>query len=173
VVQAKQSHFMGMLFGGIALVLIGLAAAGFLVLNPDFVVGYRGVVDASGLYMFWRLVDFALCGAIAAGGGVMIRGAVNGMVTLDHQLLVLLPEGFVMQKGSSSKTMAAVAYASVNTPRVIVRNGTVYLVASRTDGRGAVNMELDGRFGPPKQIAKRIIEAHSMYARVAARGEQQ
>ena len=79
-------------------------------------------------------------------------------------MLVLMPEGFVMQKGTTSKTMAAIAYANVGTPKVVVQSGTTYLLMSRANGQGALRVTLDGRFGPPKQIAKRIVDAHQLNA---------
>lgn len=170
VLPAKQSHFIQSLFGGIALILIGLAAAGYLLLNPDFVIGLRGLVDLDSMQTVWRIVDFVLCAAIVASGGVLIRGAVAGMATQDQQMLVLMPDGFVMQKGNTSKTMSAIAYANVRSPQVVVKSGTTYLMMARANGQGALRLEVDGRFGPPKQIAKRIVEAHQLYARSRVAG---
>lgn len=168
VLPAKQSHFLQSLFGGIFLAVIGLAAAGYLVLNPDFVVGLGALVTMSSLFTFWRIVDFVFCAVAVAAAGVIMRDSISGMATHDQQMLVLTPEGFVMRKGTTSKLTSAVAYANVGVPSVVVQSGTTYLMMSRANGQGPLRLEVDGRFGPPKQIAKRIIDAHQLYAQARA-----
>lgn len=170
VLPAKQSHFLQALFGGIVLIILGIGAAGYLLLNPGFIVGLASLVNVDNLFTFWRVADFVICAFIVLGGAGLIRGAVAGMATQEQQMLVLMPEGFVMQKGASSKTMAAIAYANVNTPKLVVQNGAASLLMARANGQGALRVRLDGRFGPPKQIAKRIIEAHQLFVHAQVRG---
>ncbi|HEY7067960.1 MAG TPA: hypothetical protein VII06_41295, partial [Chloroflexota bacterium] len=67
VVPAKQSHFLQVLFGGIILAVLGIAAAVFLALDPSFVVGLRVLVDVDSLYLVWRIVDFVVCACIVLG----------------------------------------------------------------------------------------------------------
>lgn len=169
VIPARRSHFLQTIAGGIIGVIAFGAAIAYLLFNPDFVVGLRGFVNLSGTSQFWRILDFAICGlAIIASIAYAVSGA-RDMDSLGEQVLVLMPEGFVMQRGSTSNTLSTIAYAAVRQPRVTITQGTVYLVMARTQDGSVIRLKLDNRFGPAKKIAQRIVDAQGAYVAATAR----
>jgi hypothetical protein len=75
-----------------------------------------------------------------------------------------MPEGFVIQTGANARTRRAVSYSVFSSINVTVNRGEYYLRMPRLDGRGSIRIQLDGRFGPPKEIVQRITNAHASFA---------
>jgi hypothetical protein len=164
VFPAKQSHFMGNIVGYVIGVVLLLGFIVFLIAAPDFVIGLRGAVNVPSLHSLWRTVDFVVAGVGVVGCIVLLVSSVRSLGTLNQQALVLLPEGFVIRKGADKKAMTVIEFGAISGIATSVSNGTWSLVMPRANGKGAVKLELDGRFGSPKQIAKMLEEARSQYA---------
>lgn len=169
VIPARRSHFLQTIAGAIVGAVLGVGGIVYLVLNPDFVIGLRGAVEISSTFQFWRILDYAVCGLIIIGCIVYAISTARNMGSVAQQMLILMPEGFVMQRGDSAKTLSAISYAAIGQPRITVSNGTVYLVMQRAQSANAMRLELDNRFGPAKQIAQRIIDAQATYVAATTR----
>lgn len=164
VFPAKQSHFMGNIVGYIIGVVLLLGFIVYLAANPDVAITLQGSSDAPNVIQFWRTVDFVVAGVAAVGCIVLLVSSVRSLGTLNRQALVLLPEGFVMRKGVEKKTMSVIEFGAISGIATSVSNGTWSLVMPRANGKGTIKLELDGRFGAPKQIAKMLEEARSQFA---------
>lgn len=164
VLRARPSHFWGRIIGGIFLTLLVLGFIGYLIVDPGFAIGLRGAVNVEGLHQFWRTVDFIAGGVFTVAFIGYIVFGVRDLITMDHQVLVLMPEGFVMQKGTTTKTLSTVAYEAVSGARMQIDRGTVNLIMPRASRQGAVKLEIDSRFGKPKPLAQQIIQAQMAYA---------
>ena len=170
VLPARRSHFVGQIAGGIVGALALLAAIGYLVLNPDFAVGLQGSTNSPGVFSFWRILDFVVLGALILAALAYAVVSARDMGTMNQQALVLMPEGFVMQKGASPKTLSTIAYEAIGTSRMSISSGNIYLLMSRANSQGTLKLQIDSRFGPAKQLTQRIVEAQLTYARAHARG---
>lgn len=155
VVRAKRGFFLMQSFLGVLLVILGVGGAVAL-LASGTVIGY-GLSDTSpdGVVTFWFVVDMLVLAACVIGGIVLAIQQLLRLGTVDEQVLVLMPDGFVMRRGSAPKDTLAYSYDSIRAVDRVVRNGTNYLVMQPVQGR-AVRLTLDGRFGPPKRIAQQI-----------------
>lgn len=164
VFPAKLSHFLGSIAGYAigALLLLGVIA--YLAANPDVAFSLGSSSDTPNVIQFWRNIDFVVAGVMTLACIALLGLSVRGLSTVKHQVLVLLPEGFVMQKGAEKKTMTVIEFGAISGIATSVSNGNWSLVMPRTNGKGAVKLDLDGRFGSPKQIAKTLEEARSQYA---------
>lgn len=164
VFPAKVSHFMGSITGYVIGALLLLGFIGFLIIAPDFVIGLKGAVNEPSLHALWRTVDFAVAGLGVAGCIVLFISSIRGLGTVKQQALVVLPEGFVMQKGAEKKTLSVIEFRAITGIATSVSNGNWTLVIPRANGKGTLKLALDGRFGAPKQIANMLEEARSQYA---------
>jgi len=164
VYPAKVSHFLGSIAGYAigTLLLLGLIA--YLAANPDVAISLQGSSDAPNVSQFWRVIDFVVGGVMVLACVVLLVLSIRGLGTVKHQALVVLPEGFVMQKGAGKKGMTAIEFGAITGIATSVSNGNWSLVIPRANGKGAIKLELDGRFGPPKKIAAMLEEARSQYA---------
>lgn len=169
VIPARRSHFVQNIVAGIVGAILFMGAIVYLLFNQDFVVGLLGAVDIPGSFQFWRITDYVVGGLAIVGCIAFAINTAREMDTLAQQMLILMPEGFVMQRGASAKTLSAIAYAAIGKPRITVNRGTVYLIMPRVQGTNAMRLELDNRFGPAKKIAQRIIDAQAVYAAATTR----
>lgn len=164
VFPAKLSHFLGSIAGYAIGALLLLGLIGYLAINPDAAIGLQGSSNAPNVIQFWRTIDFPVAGLLVLACVVLIVLSIRGLGTVKQQALVLLPEGFVMRKGADKKTMTVIEFGAITGIATSVSNGNWSLVMPRANGKGAAKLELDGRFGAPKKIAKTLEEARSQYA---------
>ncbi|HEX6800677.1 MAG TPA: hypothetical protein VF116_23395 [Ktedonobacterales bacterium] len=162
VLRARRGFFVQGAIGGIVLAVFAAAAAVYLFATGT-VVGY-GLNDQTpnGVLTFWFIADMVVLAAIVVIGIVF---CINRLVTLgstESQLLVLMPQGFVMRLGSSAKATRRVSYQQIATMVPTVRRGNVSLVMQTRDGR-KVTLPLDGRFGKPRPLAQQIQGMHAAY----------
>lgn len=165
VLPAKVSHFLGSIAGYAIGAVLLLAFIGFLAVNPDARVTLQGSSsDAPNVIQFWRTIDFVVAGVMALACVALLVLGVRGLGTVKQQALVVLPEGFVMQKGTDKKTLSVIEFGAITGIATSVSNGNWTLVIPRANGKGVIKLALDGRFGAPKQIAKMLEEARSQFA---------
>jgi hypothetical protein len=164
VLPVRASHFIkSMALYGVGVIVLA-ALLIVLATHPDYAVTPGSSIDSASVLGFWRTIDF-IVGAIfvlAAVGATLL--AVRDYTARHSQLLVLMPEGFVIQTGANARTRRTVSYAAFSGINVTVNRGEYYLRIPRLDGRGSIRIQLDGRFGPPKEIVQRITNAHASFA---------
>jgi len=171
VLRGQSSYFYRQ--AGLGAVVLALGAAGivYLLANPDTIYGY-GLSDnvsiSSGEFSFWRSADFVVVGLFALLGIATLIWRLAQSTNASQQLLVLMPEGFVM---STNKTQTY-AFANLRSISVTVRNGTYYLNLLPASGASSVRLQIDGRFGNPKQVTQQIVAARDRFA-AAKVGAQQ
>ena len=165
VFPAKLSHFLGSIIGYAIATLLFLGFIGFLVIAPDFAIGLQGSSDAPNIVQFWHTIDFVVAGALALGCAALLVSSIRGLGSVKQQALVLLPEGFVMQKGTGKKSMTVVNFGAITGVGTSVLQGNWSLVMPRANGDGSIKVELDARFGAPKNIATILQVARMQYAK--------
>ena len=170
VMRAKSSFFVWSAIGGIVFTFLAVVAAGYLFLTGTF-VGI-GVNDQTpdNVAFFWFIVDMVVLAAVAIGGIVFAILRARDLGSVNEQMLVLMPDGFVKRAGVGPKGTFSATYANIARLTPAVRNGTQYLDAVTPDGR-RVSVELDGRFGNAKKLARQIAGQHAHYVATHS-GEQ-
>ncbi len=164
VFPAKLSHFIWSVLGYAVGALLLLGFIGFLNITPGFAISFGSSSDAPSAIQFWRTVDFVVAGVLAFCCVALFVVSIRSISSVKQQALVLLPEGFVMQKGAGKKTMTVIHFGAITGVGTSVFSGTWSLVMPRTNGKGTIKVELDGRFGAPKNIATILQAAHMQYA---------
>lgn len=171
VIPARGSFFLWSALAGVALAIGAVAAAIYLFLSGT-IVGI-GVNDQTpdNVAFFWFIVDMLVLAALAIGGTVFAIRRALAISSAGEQMLVLLPEGFVKRTGTSDKDTLAVNYANLSTITPAVRNGSQYLDV-RTKAGKRVSIELDGRFGNAKTLARQIAGQHAHYVTASVGGQR-
>lgn len=141
----------------------------YLRVHPEFAIGLRGAAEIPELHALWRTIDFIVVDFVILIFLSFLSSEIWKLSTVHKQVLVLLPDGFVMQKGATRKSMTVIHYGAISEITAGVRNYTWFLVMPRADGYGTITLELDGRFGPPSEISEILEQAHRQYAMVRAR----
>lgn len=171
VTRANRSYFIWSALGGVALAVGAVGAAIYLSLSST-IVGI-GVNDQTpdNVAFFWFVVDRLVLAAFAIGGVIYAIRRARAIGSADEQMLVLMPEGFVRRTGAADKDVLAVNYGNLATITPSVRNGTQYL-DMRTKAGKRVSIELDGRFGSAKALARQIAGQHAHYVTTLAGSHQ-
>jgi hypothetical protein len=119
---------------------------------------------------FWFIVDMVVLVAVAIGGIIFAILRARDLGYANEQMLVLMPDGFVKRTGVGPKNTASATYATIATLRPVVRNSSQYLDTVTRDGRRA-SVELDGRFGNVKKLARQIAGQHAHYVATHSAGQ--
>lgn len=168
VVRAKKSYFIWVAIGALVVAIGAIAGEAYL-LSSNTIVGYALPADPTPqVYNLWHTLDLVAAIAIALACIVAAVRGIQQTGTLNEQMLILLPEGFVMRRGTKPKDTQAFNYPTIRTIKRQVRNSTTTLVLEMADGRAA-RVVLDGRFGKVKAIAQQIQNAHAQYVAALAR----
>lgn len=142
------------IFVGIGVYFMGQDS---LVIVPKF----SGDLDP-GAFQTWRIIDIiVLILAILGFAGAAINYMLE-LNTAQNQMLVLMPEGFLLKKRSTEQF---VAYANVSSlsPR-IGSGGEATLNIKFAASTTLHQVKLDGRYGKPKELAPQIVAAQRQYA---------
>ena len=163
--RAQERYFLAQT--AVAGIFVLLMVFGFFYLlsnsNHAFVIGSYGSeggpLDDAAL-AGWRAFDFVAGGLFAVAMLVVLVRTAAASANAGEQVLVLLPDGFVLGTGKTPKTYPFAAYraASASSTR-----GTVSLALMPAAGGRAVRVPLDGRFGKAKPIAQAILVAHRQF----------
>jgi hypothetical protein len=169
VLPARTGFFIG---GAATFGVAGLAALGFiayLIIGGHIFYYGAAPTDAQG-EQTWQIIDVVVSLAVAALFlGVSIMRLV-GLGSVSQQMLVLLPEGFVV---STSKGAQSYSFANMNgISGTAARDGSVTLSMRRADNGKQMRFALDGRYGTPKTIAGSIMAAQGQYATARAQAGQ-
>ena len=162
--RASERYFLGQaLIAVILLILIGIGIL-YLVSNGNVALlpGYGSSdtpLDANALST-WRAIDFGVGGLFAAVMAVLLVRAAAASANAAEQVLVLLPEGFVL---GTSKTPKAYHFGSFRAVSLSNNRGAISLNLTPAAGGQKVRVSLDGRFGKSKPIAQAILVAHGQF----------
>ena len=150
------------------LLIAAVAAAAYLLLSGT-VVGY-GVNDFSpdGVLTFWFAADLVVLLAFAIGGIVLMVGRLRSLGSIDDQVLVLMPEGYLTRTGPSEKQTALVDFRLIAPVQLTISNGSVYLVSRQQTTGKTLKLEMDSRFGKPKVVAQQILALYGQFAHARA-----
>jgi hypothetical protein len=168
---AKSSFFVWSAIGGIVFTFFAVLAAGYLFLTGSF-VGI-GVNDQTpdNVAFFWFIVDMVVLALCAIGGIVYAIIRARDLGSVNEQALIMTPDGFVKRTCVGPKATVSASYANIARLTPAVRNSTQYLDMVTRDGR-KVRVELDGRFGNVKKLARQIAGQHAHYVATHSGGQQ-
>lgn len=172
VLRANRSYFMQQVIIGVVLVIAAIAAAIYL-LATGTVVGY-GVSDttSSNVLLVWLVIDMVVLLVIVITGIVMAVRHLGQMGSANQQMMVLTPDGFVRSLGAGDKQTTTYEYSAIADMKLSVQSGSVYLlIRRRADGK-QLKVQVDGRFGKPKQIAQEITGAYASSVGARSRSAQ-
>lgn len=167
VLRARRAYFVQSAVSGFVIAVLAIAATVYI-LSSGTVFGY-GLNDQTpeNVAFFWFIVDMVVLAAFLIGGIIFAILRLVAMRSAENQVLVLMPEGFVMRTGTSAKATRTVLYQNVATMVPTTHNGSVSLVMRLANGRKA-QVGLDSRFEKPKALAQQIQGMHAAYASAAA-----
>lgn len=164
VLRAKQSYFIGGALGFLLLPLLAVVAAIYLVFSGTIVgIGIRNVTN-EGVLTFWFIADMVVLAAVAVLGIVGAISRALAMGSIDTQVLVLMPEGFVQRTGTKPGQTITVTYANTAVMTRTIENSTLYLVVLTSDNRTR-KLVVSNRFGAPKKLIEQIQAAHAAFAK--------
>jgi hypothetical protein len=164
VLRPQPSYFMQGAIGGVVLLVAAVAAAAYLLLSGT-VVGYGlGNQTPEGVLTFWLIADLVVLVILAVGGIALLIGRLRAMGTMDEQLLVLTPEGYLMRTGAGDKQTALVDFQRIAPVQMAISNGTVYLLCQQRNTGRTIKQEVDSRFGKPKIVAQQILALSGQFA---------
>jgi hypothetical protein len=163
VLPARRSFFMSSALIGVVFTLGAIAAAIYLLLSGTiFGIGVNDQTP-NNVAFFWFIVDMVLVAAFAIGGIIFAIVRLRGLGSLNQQMLILMPEGFVMRRGTTPKDVTTVNFERVATMTPSVQSSAVVLVMQLAGSGQRAKVELDNRFGPAKKLANEIAGMHAHY----------
>jgi hypothetical protein len=172
VLRANRSHFIRLaIFIAIFLVLAAFGLL-YLISNPDHAVvpGAAGSPDGGTLdpatFAVWRTIDLAVLGIALVGLVVAVINTLLQMAHAQEQLLVVLPEGFVLK----TRRLQTVAFAAIQTMTATSYRGVVTFKIGTVNGQ-KLSVSLDARFGAARQVAQRILAARNQFTAAPAAGQ--
>ncbi len=162
--RTSASYFIRQAIAYIVIAL--LCAAGLIYMsraNFVFVPGYSSDQPlSSSEFQFWHITDLAILGLLVLVlAWVALKNFLDAR-TAQNQVCVVMPDGFVVHRGSATQS---VAYGNIAKMVVTVsRSGSATLSIKRVDAAKGVQIRLDSRFGNPKPIVEEIMLARARYA---------
>lgn len=163
VLRPQMSYLVKqmLIYAILALIFIGFGVY-FIGQNSFVIVPFRSSDPLDpGAFQVWRYIDEAILAlAIIGFAGLAIKYILE-VSTVQSQVLVLMPEGFLLKKRNAEQF---VAYAGVSSmvPR-INNTGEVTLNIKPAGSTTVYKVELDGRYGKPKVLAPQIVAAQRKY----------
>jgi hypothetical protein len=163
ILRPKTSYLIKQaIIYAILAVVVMLLGAYFLSQNSYvFTPYYSGTLDA-GAFQTWRFIDEA---ALAIFLLLFVFAALKNLLdlnTIQKQLLVLMPEGFLLKKRNTEQY---VAYAGVTTLSARAsRYGDVTLQIKAVGSDAIYKVHLDNRYGNARMLASQIVSAQRQYA---------
>jgi hypothetical protein len=169
--RGRRSFFVQGAIWGVVGAVLAVAAAAYL-LTSGTVVGY-GINDQTpdNVLGFWFIADMIVLALCVIGGIIFSIMRLVALGSVENQLLVLMPEGFLMRTGTSEKATRLILYQNIAKIVPRVRNGAVSLMLQTRSG-GTAQVPLDSRFSKPKPLAQQIQGMHAAYVRAAINPRQ-
>lgn len=162
VLRPKSSYLVKQIamYAVLALVFIGFGI--YILSNTDFVFGPIGLVDINGSFQTWRYIDQAV---VAIGLLIFLWLVVKNVMDLasvQSQVLVLLPEGFLLKRRNTEQRVDYAGVAGISTHAG--RYGDVTVNIKAKGGNALYKVQLDGRYGNARMLALQITNAQRQYA---------
>lgn len=156
VIRPKSSYFLGQLALWLVLTLLTIGATLYYLNSPTHALVFIGAsIDSDAALQSWRTIDFVLFGLLMIAFLSMLAVQMLDLLAIERQMLVSTPEAVFI---GLRRKEHFVAYTGVsNIVPTTQRDGTVKLLIQASTGR--TTLSLDKRFGPPKELAARIVAA--------------
>ena len=168
VFRARVGYHVQQILGGVFFLLLGFVGVLYLLVNPHVAIvpGY-GSSDTpldSGPFAAARTFDFVVLAIVLLVSLGLSAFAASQLATVRNQMLVLMPEGFVI---NARKPMA---YAFSGMQAMTARNnrGTITFNVTPVGGGRGQTFRLDSRFGNAKQIATQMLAVRGEWQRIHA-----
>lgn len=161
LLRANRTYFYQSAVVGFVIAILAVAAAAYLFVTGT-VVGYAVVNDSTA--GFWQIVDVVVLLLFLVGGIAYAVQRLSSLGSVEQQMLVITPEGFVMRTGPAEKNVRQVSFSAVKALKTSIQSGTVYIVVQPMSSAKSVKVELDKRFGKPKAVATQIAGMYAQYA---------
>jgi len=164
VIRPKSSYFLGQIALWLILTLLVVGVTLYYVNSLTHALVFIGAsIDSDVTLQTWRTIDFVLFGLVIVAFLSMLVNQMLDLLAIERQMLVSTPEAVFIGLRKKEHFVAYTNIVSIvpNTQR----DGTVRLLIQANTGRTTLN--LDKRFGPPKELAARIVAAQRQW--VAAR----
>lgn len=163
VLRPNRSYYVSGALGGFVLAIGAIAAAVYLFVSGT-IVGY-GVSESSsdGYLTVWFFIDMLVLLGFLIGGIALTIGRIRAMGTMDEQMLVLMPDGYLLRKGPGEKDTALVSFERMAPVQVSISNGEVFLLAQQVSTNKTLKLAMDSRFGKPKLVAQQILALYGQY----------
>lgn len=150
---------------GLVILLLGFAGTIYLLLNTSIAIvpgtpGETTTVDATNLSA-GRAVDFVVLAIFLALGLGLSVVASSRLTTIRDQVLVLMPDGFII----NTKKPIAYSYAGMQAMSARNNRGTITFNITAAGNSRRQPLRLDGRFGNAKQLATQILVARNEWQR--------
>jgi hypothetical protein len=161
VLRANTSFFIRGAIGGFVFMILAIAVAIFLFLSGTVIgIGVSGPNVSEGYLTFWFIVDMVVLALVAVGCIIFAISRIRGLGSIDEQVLVLMPEGFVRHLGPSQEQNTVVLYQNIATITLVKNSDDLQM--QLPDG-SQTKVELDSRFGDAKQLGQQIQGAHAQF----------
>lgn len=162
VLRAKISYLLKQIatYAVLALVFIGFGI--YILSNTDFVFGPIGLIDINGSFQTWRYIDEAVVAIALLLFLWMVVKNLMDLMSAQNQVLVLLPEGFLLKKRNTEQCVDYAGVAGISTHAGRYGDVTVHIKAK--DGNALYKVQLDGRYGNAKMLAAQMMNAQRQYA---------
>ena len=169
VFRARSGFFRNQILLGVFILALGVVGAVYLLANPltAFVPGFGSGSQPldPGPFMVARTVDFVVILLFVVAGIVAAVNAVRNLTRAHEQVLVLMPEGFVL----STKSSVAYLFAAMRELSASSYRGTITFTITDAATRQRQRVRLDGRFGNARQIAALVLAQRTDYRAALAR----
>jgi hypothetical protein len=168
VYRGRVGWLVRQMLGGVLMLLLSFIGVMYLLLNPYTAVvpgtpGDHTTIETGQIAM-WRGIDFVVLGFILLIGFVLSVGSASQLPNIREQVLVLMPDGFVL----TLKKPTAYAYGAMQALSAQNRRGVIQFNITPGGNARRRLVALDGRFGNAKQIATQILMARNEWQRVHA-----
>jgi hypothetical protein len=165
VYRARSAYFRDQILLGVFILAIVAAGAIYLLANPliAFVPGYDTGSETldPGSFMTARTIDFVVIGLLLVVGLVYAVNAVRNLSRVQDQVLVLMPDGFLL----GTNTPVVYPFATMQALTARSYRGTITLTITKSATRSIQRVRLDGRFGNARQLAGQIMSLRNAYLR--------
>ena len=155
VYHGRSSFYVRQIAIGAFLLVVAAAGTIYLISNPftAIVPGYASGdnIDPQ-TFTLYRSFDFIMVGLFALAGIVAVIRYLLELGRAYQQVLVLMPEGFVLSTG---KTITY-AYGTIREMKFVRSRYANSLKIYPWNAQKPVSVRLDGRFGNPKQLVSII-----------------
>lgn len=166
ITRGRPAFHLQQIILGVVVVAIGVVGAVFLLANPDQAFSYGAGGEASmSVINGWRTVDFVVLAIFALAGAYLIVQHTGSYASAKSDLLVMVPEGFVIRTGRRIQTYD---FATLTSLRATLSRGTLIVNATQASG-AKLRSSIDGRFGKVKPIGQAILAAYSQYRAATVR----